>query len=95
MLSWFRKKGPMEDDGELAKVLGFADVRDFRLAVALGTRAGVVNREFRHHYQFLCDCYGSEAARSAGEMLIRGTFDARFPGQSLDQALSQLAVDTD
>jgi hypothetical protein len=46
---------------------------------------------YRDHYQFLCECYGKDAADEVAKMLLDGTYHARFGDRNLDSALGEIA----
>lgn len=88
--SWMRRRH-LQHLEFLAQASGFTSHSQLAAAITLARRAGLNPSQARPHYKFLIDAFGAPAVDAAVSMLLAGTFDKRFHGQTLDAALDQLS----
>jgi hypothetical protein len=90
-VSWSRRRHHAHNLQFLAEGSGFASHPQMAGAVALARRANLNPDQARPHYQFLVEAFGGPAVDAAASLLLAGTFENRFHGQTLEAALHQLS----
>lgn len=90
-MGFFGKR--VTDQDRDAKIFGFKDADEMRIAMTLNARQGLPHSEARMTLKFLTEAHGRPAVEAAASMLRSGEFDKRFGDRRLGECIKELEAD--